>query len=97
MTYIEFIRHIRKANLTLKDFAELLKMNPASLSNYAKKGEVPMHLAVIATLLAEMYERKINYHHILEKIDIPTKKPRGLGKEGKFGGDKQIDLDFKSD
>lgn len=95
MTYIEFNRHIRKANLTLKNFAELLKMNPASLSNYAKKGEVPMHLAIIAILLAEMHEREINYHSILEKVDISTKKPRGLSKVGKFGGNKQIDLDLE--
>ncbi|MDH0029927.1 MULTISPECIES: hypothetical protein [unclassified Acinetobacter] len=97
MTYTEFNRLVRKANLTLKAFAELLKMNPASLSNYAKKGEVPMHLAIIATLLSEMHEQGIDYSSILDRVEISTKKPRGSAKVGKFGGDKQIDLELGDD
>ena len=88
MTYEEFQRQIGKAGLTIRQFAELVKMNRISLSNYGKKGEVPSHLAVIATLLGEMAERKIDYRAVLSKIDITPKKPRGAG-IGKFGGDKQ--------
>lgn len=93
MTYVEFQRQIGKAGLTIRQFAELVKMNRISLSNYGKKGEVPSHLAVIAALLGEMAERKIDYREVLSKIDIAPKKPRGAG-IGKFGGDKQKDLEL---
>jgi len=88
MTYDEFKRHVGKAGLTIKAFAELLKLNPASISNYAKTGEVPSHLAVIAVLFAELAERKVNYKEVLAKAEIAPKKARGAGK-GKFGGDRQ--------
>ena len=96
MTYDEFQRHVGKAGLTIKGFAELVKMNRISLSNYGKQGEVPSHLAVIAALLGEMADRGIDYHALLARIDIAPKKPRGAGTSGKFGGNKQPDL-FESD
>ncbi|MDP2143128.1 MAG: hypothetical protein Q8J80_03275 [Gallionella sp.] len=86
MTYEEFQRQIGKAGLNLRQFADLVKMNRISLSNYGKKGEVPSHLAVIATLLGEMAERKIDFREVLSNIDITPKKPRGAG-IGRFGGD----------
>lgn len=94
MTYDEFQRQIGKAGLTIKQFADLVKMNRVSLSNNRKKGEVPSHLAVIATLLGEMAERHIDFRDVLSRIDIEPKRPRGAGKAGKFGGDKQNDLDL---
>ena len=92
MTYDEFQRQIGKAGLTIRQFAELVKMNRISLSNYSKKGEVPSHLAVIAALLGEMAERKINYREALSKIEIVQKRPRGAGMGGRFGGDRQSRL-----
>lgn len=88
MNYNEFKRHIGKAGLTIRAFAELLKLNPSSVSNYSKCGEVPSHLAVIAVLLAELAERKVNLREVLERAEIATKKGRGAAK-GKFGGDPQ--------
>jgi hypothetical protein len=85
MTYDEFLRHIDRADLKLQEFAALIKMNPNSVSNYAKTGEVPSHLAVIAVLLGEMESLGIDYRALLAKIDIAPKKPRGAG-IGKFGG-----------
>jgi transcriptional regulator with XRE-family HTH domain len=86
--YPEFLRQLRQAHLTLREFAELLGMNRVSLSNYAKKSIVPSHLAIIAVLLAEMGRRNIEYRSILQQIPVVRKKPRGAG-IGKFGGDKQ--------
>ena len=98
MTYVEFQRHVGKAGLTIKAFAELIRMNRISLSNYAKQGEVPSHLAVIAALLGEMADRGIDYRAVLSRIDIAPKKPRGAGKNGRFGGDPERELDlFKPD
>lgn len=93
MTYDEFQRHLGKAGLKIHQFANLVKMNRISISNYGKKGEVPSHLAVIAALLGEMAERNIDYRAVLSRIDIAPKKPRGAG-IGKFGGDPQEDLDL---
>lgn len=92
MNYDEFQRHVGKAGLTLKAFAGLVRMNRISLSNLAKKGEVPTHLAIIAALLGEMADKGIDYREVLSRIDIAPKKPRGAGKRGKFGGDKQEEL-----
>jgi hypothetical protein len=95
MTYDEFQRHIGKAGLKIHQFADLVKINRISISNYGKKGEVPSHLAVIAALLGEMAERRIDYREVLAKIEIAPKKPRGAS-IGKFGDEKQEDL-FNSD
>lgn len=92
MTYTEFQRHVGKAGLTIKSFAELIRMNRISLSNYAKQGDVPSHLAVIATLLGEMAERGIDYKEVLSRIEIAPKKPRGSAAPGRFGGSKQTDF-----
>lgn len=94
MTYEEFQRQIGKAGLTLREFAELVKMNRVSLSNYAKSNEVPSHLAVIAALLGEMAEQRLDYRAALAKIDFSPKRPRGAG-IGKFGGDKQASFDLR--
>lgn len=94
MTYDEFQRHVGKAGLTIKSFAELIRMNRISLSNYAKQGEIPSHLAVIATLLGEMADRGIDYTTVLSRIEIEPKRPRGAGMRGKFGGNKQRDLEL---
>lgn len=66
----------------------MVRMSRISISNYGKKGEMPSHLAVIAALLGEMAERKIDFRDVLSRIDILPKKPRGAG-IGKFGGNKR--------
>lgn len=92
MTYDEFLRHVGKAGLTLKEFAGLVRMNRVSLSNLAKKGEVPSHLAVIAALMGEMKDKGVDFGPVLSRIDIVKKKARGGGAAGRFGGDKQREL-----
>ncbi|GAC1315573.1 MAG: helix-turn-helix domain-containing protein [Collimonas sp.] len=92
MTYDEFRRQIGKAGLTIHAFADLVKMNRVSLSNY-KQGDVPTHLAVIASLLGAMADGQTDFRAVLAAIEITPKKPRGAG-IGKFGGDKQTELDL---
>lgn len=87
MTYDEFRRQLGKAGLTAKEFAELLKLNRNSITNYAKSDSIPSHLAVIAVLLGELAEHKIDFHGPLSRIEITPNKPRGVG-VGRFGGDK---------
>jgi hypothetical protein len=92
MNYEEFLRQLGKAGLTVREFAKLVRMNRVSISNNAKKGQVPSHLAVIACLMGEMAEKGIDYHEVLSRIDIQPRKPRGVAAEGKFGGDRQEDM-----
>ncbi|MHC2317551.1 hypothetical protein ACVIHC_004597 [Bradyrhizobium diazoefficiens] len=92
MSYDEFLRQLGKAGLTVREFAKLVRMNRISISNNAKKGQVPSHLAVIACLMGEMAEQGIDYEAVLSKIDIHPKKARGAAAKGKFGGDRQEDM-----
>ena len=93
MTYDEFQRHIGKAGLKLHEFASLMNMSHVSISNYRKKGDVPRHLSIIAVLIAEMVEQGIDYRTILSRVDMTPKKPRTLV-AGRFGGNKQVNLDL---
>lgn len=79
MNFDEFRRHIGKAGLTMQEFAVLIGMTPAALSNYRQKGDVPTHLAIIAVLLGELVDNQIDYRPALAKITITPKKPRGSG------------------
>lgn len=92
MTYDEFQRHIGKAGLTLTEFAGLIRMNRVSLSNLSKKGEVPTHLAIMACLMGEMAEQKVDFRRSLASIRIEPRKPRGGSAKGRFGGSRQTDL-----
>lgn len=92
MRYDEFQRHIGKAGLTLSQFAELVKINRVSLSNYGKKGEVPDHWAIVVALMGEMAENAIDFRHVVGKLDLQPKKVRGSATKGKFGGSKQTGL-----
>lgn len=94
MNYDEFLRQLGKAGLNIREFAELIRMNRNSVSNYARSGEVPTHLAVIAALMGEMGEHGFDFRAVLRSIDIEPKKPRGDAKRGRFGGDPQRDLDL---
>jgi predicted transcriptional regulator len=78
MDYDEFRRHIGKAGLQMKEFAELIHMTPTALSNYRKRNEVPTHLAIIAVLLGELVDNQIDYRPALAKITLSPKKPRGI-------------------
>lgn len=94
MTYAEFLAELGKAGLSVRAFAELVSMNPTSVSNYARIGEVPRHLAVIAALLGEMNIQGVSYQNAIDRISSVRKKPRGGGMHGRFGGDKQEQLEF---
>lgn len=92
MTYEEFKRQLGKAGITAREFGELLKLHPKSITNYSQQSEVPTHLAVIVTLMGEMAEHGFDYRAALSRIQIEPNKPRGGAAKGRFGGTKQIDL-----
>ena len=96
MTYDSFLAELGKAGLSVRAFAELIGMNPNSVSNYASTGKVPRHLAIIAALLAEMNVCGIDFQRAIERVSVNRKKPRGRGKPGRFGGDKQEQLELEA-
>lgn len=92
MEYREFRRHLGKARLTVKQFAELVNLNRNSITNYSRKGTVPTTLAIISALLGEMAERNVDFFEILSRIDTTPNKPRGSGFRRREDSD---DLEFK--
>lgn len=97
MTYDDFLGELNKAGLSVKRFADLIGMQPNSVSNNKKRGEVPIHLALIASLLAEMSVRHIDYEPIMARVRPVKKRPRGAAVGGRFAGDKQATLGFPND
>lgn len=97
MTYDDFLGELSKAGLSVKRFAELLGMQPNSVSNNKKRGEIPIHLALIASLLAEMSTHHIDYEPVIARVRPVKKRPRGTAIGGRFAGDKQTTLEFPND
>ena len=95
MPYAEFLAELERAGLSVRNFAELIGMNPNSITNYAGRGELPQHIALVAVLVAEMAIRRVDYRSAIAKV-APTKKPRGAAHRGHFGGDRQASLDLQS-
>lgn len=94
MSYSDFLAELQRVGLSVRAFAELIGMNPNSLSNYARQGELPTHIALIAVLLAGVAEKGGDYRQIMSRVALMPKKPRGNAKRGRFGGDPQQDMDF---
>lgn len=95
MPYAEFLAELERAGLSVRRFAELIGMNPNSITNYAGRGELPQHIALVAVLVAEMATRGLDYQNAIAKV-APTRKPRGAARRGHFGGDRQASLDLLS-
>lgn len=79
MVYAEFQQELKKAQLTAREFARLIRMNESSITNYSSKGTVPSHLAVIATLIGALAAHEIDFRHVIGKTGIEPKRPRGVG------------------
>jgi hypothetical protein len=71
MNYQEFRRHLGKAGLTVNEYSALIGVRPSSISNYAKKVEVPRVHAVIGVMLGEAADRSVNFREVLERFGLP--------------------------
>lgn len=92
MTYEEFRRHLGKAGLTNKEFAEMVKINRNSITNFKKDGVVPDHWAIVAMLMGVMADNALDFKGPLSRIEIDQKKARGGAAKGRFGGSKQSEM-----
>lgn len=70
MDYAEFRRHLGKAGLTVNEYAALLRLHRGSISNYAKKDEVPHTHAMIAVLLGDAADRGTDYRSLLRRYHV---------------------------
>ena len=86
--YTDFLTELRKARLSVREFAELIGMNPNSISNYARAGELPTHIALIAVLVVSVSQLGGDYRLVMSRVERVRKKPRGAGRRGRFGGAK---------
>ena len=68
MTYDEFKRELKRAKLSVKMLADLLEMNPNSITNYKRTGTVPLHLGAIAVMLAELSVRGCGLKAVEQKV-----------------------------
>ena len=84
MTYEEFHTKLHRTDLTVHAFAGLIGMRANSVSKYSKKGEVPAHLVIIATLMVELSNRSIDIGSALKRLDIVRKRPCGAVRNGDF-------------
>lgn len=92
MKYEEFRRQLGKAGLSAREFADLVKLNRNSITNYAKDGVVPTHWAIVALLMGEMADNGLDFKEALGGIEIEPNKVRGSAAKGRFGGSKQTSL-----
>lgn len=76
MRYDELIRNIAKAGLEIKEFAELIKANPNSITNLKAKDKIPKNIAIIAVLLGEMKEGNLSFKEHIYKLDLEEQKAR---------------------
>ena len=88
MPYTDFLAELQKVGLSVREFAELIGMNPNSISNYARAGELPTHIALIAVLVVGVNQLGGDYRGIISRVERVRKKPRGAGRRGRFGGTK---------
>ena len=77
--YADFQQELKKAQLTAREFARLIRMNESSITNYSSKGTVPSHLAVIATLIGALAAHEIDFRRVIRQTRIEPKRPRGVG------------------
>lgn len=94
MPYADFLAELERAGMSVRSFAELIGMNPNSITNYAKSGDLPQHIALVIVLVAEMAAQGLDYRATIAKV-APTRKPRGATRRGRFGGDRQTNLDLQ--
>ena len=84
MTFIEFKKKLLDAEITLPKFCKLIKVSDKNIQSYKKKGDVPNTIAVIATCFAQFQQDGIDYHQMIEGLQ--------LKKQTKSGGFKKKSL-----
>lgn len=65
--YAKLVRNVTIAGLTMKEFAELIKTKPASVTNLKQEHrQVPKSMLIISVLMREMARAEIDFRKYLE-------------------------------
>lgn len=64
--------------MSVRELAEFVGMNPNSVSNYARTGEPPTHLALIAVLVVGIGGAGGDDRRIMSRVERVRKNPRGV-------------------
>jgi hypothetical protein len=73
MGYDEFKQILKEARVPVKTLAAILGIQPTSLTNYSARGEVPRHIAVVATLVRVLASKNIPVEVALADY-LPSKR-----------------------
>lgn len=68
MTYQEFQIELIKIDLTIKELATLIGMNPNSITNYKSKEIIPLNLAIIVSLISSLKNNGLDPELIINEI-----------------------------
>jgi len=79
MTFIDFKKLLLDADISLPKFSKLIKVSEKNIQAYKKKGEVPNTIAVIATCFAKFKSMDLDYHAIIEPLELKAKVKVGSG------------------
>jgi hypothetical protein len=72
VNYPEFKRHLGKAGMTIGRYAALLQINPNSVSNYAKRSEMPRVHALLAVMLGDARDRGEDIELVLNRYGLSS-------------------------
>ena len=86
LPYQDFLEKLKRVGLSVRQFVELIGMNPNSILNYMRAGELPTKLALISTLVVGISGIGGDYRRITSRVERVRKKPRGSTRSGIFGG-----------
>lgn len=79
MDYAEFRRHLGKAGLTVNAFAGYMGVTPSSVSNHARRGQVPRSYAILAVLMGDAADRGVDFSSVLRRFAIfPVPQPNNV-------------------
>lgn len=68
MTYQEFQIELLEMGLTIKELANLIGMNPNSITNYKSKEVIPLNLAITVSLISSLKSNGIDPVLTINKV-----------------------------
>ena len=63
----------------MHSFSKLIKVSEKNIQSYKKKGEVPNTIAVIVQCFVTMHKEGMDYHSIVEELNLQPKTKKGAG------------------
>ncbi len=77
MNYKEFKRHMGKAGLLNREFANLIGVHEKTISNMSQKDRVPNHMAALVVLMGLLADKHIPFKKELQGLGLKKADPRG--------------------